>query len=146
MQYRRAAVGDLDLLAPLFDAYRQFYERPSDPRLARDYLAQRLARSEAIVFIAVEGTSGLGFTLLYPTFSSLDPGPSLILYDLFVTPAARRRGVGRELMECARRFALETGAKRIELSTAVTNRGAQQLYESLGYKRDEAFYYYALKL
>ena len=146
MEYRHAGLDDLDLLAPLFDAYRRFYERPGDLRLARDYLAQRLAQGEAIVFLAVDQGAGVGFTLLYPTFSSLDPGPILILYDVFVTPAARGRGVGRELMECARRYALETGARRIELSTAITNRGAQQLYESLGYKRDVAFYYYALKL
>ena len=146
MEYRRAGLDDLDLLAPLFDAYRQFYQRPSDPKVARDYLAKRLARGEAVVFLAVEAHDGLGFTLLYPTFSSLDPGPILILYDLFVTPAARSRGVGRELMECARRYAQETGARRIELSTAVTNRTAQRLYQSLGYQRDEAFYVYALKL
>lgn len=124
MEYRRAGIGDLDLLAPLFDAYRQFYQRPSDPKVARDYLAKRLARGEAVVF----------------------PGPILILYDLFVSPAARRRGVGRELMECARRYAQEMGAKRIELSTAVTNRAAQRLYQSLGYRRDEAFYVYTLRL
>jgi len=49
VEYRRAGLGDLDLLAPLFDAYRQFYERPSDPKVARDYLAKRLARGEAVV-------------------------------------------------------------------------------------------------
>ncbi len=69
-----------------------------------------------------------------------------ILYDLFVLPEARQRGVGRALMECARHFAQVTGASRLEFSTAKDNRPAQALYESLGYERDQAFYFYELKL
>jgi hypothetical protein len=30
---RQATILDLDLLAPLFDAYRQFYRKPSDLNL-----------------------------------------------------------------------------------------------------------------
>jgi len=31
-----ASRGDLDALAPLFDAYRQFYDQPADIERARD--------------------------------------------------------------------------------------------------------------
>ena len=136
--------GDVDLLTPLFDAYRQFYELPSDPPTARAFLAERLARGEAVVFLAQDGTRVLGFTLLYAAFSSLIPGPILILNDLFVIPEARGRGVGNALLEQARQHARATGAKRIDLATHRDNRGAQRLYESLGYRRDDEFYYYGL--
>jgi len=36
---RQATVADLDLLVPLFDAYRVFYRKPSDPDLARQFLS-----------------------------------------------------------------------------------------------------------
>lgn len=146
MELRRAGPGDVEALAPLFDAYRQFYELPSDIAVARSYLAERLARDEAIIFLAEEGGKTLGFILLYAMFSSLIPGPILILNDLFVVPQARGRNVGHALLERARRHAVETGARRIELATHMDNRGAQRLYESLGYKRDVHFYYYGLDL
>ena len=39
---RRATIADLDRLVQLFDAYRQFYRRPSDPEGARRFLAERM--------------------------------------------------------------------------------------------------------
>jgi ribosomal protein S18 acetylase RimI-like enzyme len=143
---RQATLGDLDRLAPLFDAYRQFYERPSNLALARDFLSARLAHAESVVFLAEEGDAAVGFVQLYPLFSStsLAPGRLWLLNDLYVVPAARGRGVGRELMDRARKLAEETGACGLELATARTNSGAQSLYESLGYRRDDQFFHYEL--
>jgi GNAT superfamily N-acetyltransferase len=148
MLIRLATSGDLDMLVPLYDAYRRFYERSSDPEGARDYLRARLDGSESVIFLAIDpGTrSGLGFTQLYPTFCSLSMRPYWILYDLFVAPVARKLGVGRALMDQARRHAETTGASRIVLSTAHTNHPAQRLYESLGYKLDGEFRVYELAL
>ena len=69
-----------------------------------------------------------------------------LLYDLFVTPAARGTGAGRALMEAAEAYARETGAARLELQTAKTNVIGQALYESCGWLRDEAFYVYEKSL
>ncbi len=150
VEIRRAAPHDLELLVPLFDAYRQFYQQPSDPELAGEFLARRLSRGESIVFLAIDGGRNpprtLGFTQLYPSYCSVLAAPILILYDLFVTPEGRRGGIGRLLMDRARRHAVETGARRIELSTAHTNQPAQALYESLGYRRDETYRVYQLLL
>jgi ribosomal protein S18 acetylase RimI-like enzyme len=146
VEIRRAEVSDLDLLVPLFDAYRRFYDQPGDPALAREYLAARLARQESIVLIAVSETTGHGFVQLYPSFCSVVAQPIWILYDLFVSPAARGRGYGRHLMEAARSFAASTGAHRLVLSTAENNRTAQSLYESLGYRQDTVFRHYELTL
>ncbi|MEL6225194.1 MAG: GNAT family N-acetyltransferase, partial [Cyanobacteria bacterium J06627_8] len=64
----------------------------------------------------------------------------------FVEQTYRQRGVAKALMTTAKAFAKQTGAIRITLSTQVTNTAAQLLYESLGYKKDEAFYHYSLVL
>ena len=105
---RQASPEDVDRLAPLFDAYRQFYERPADLALAHEFLAQRLTRGESTIFVQEDGEL-LGFVQLYPLFSStaLVPGRLWLLNDLFVVPAARGRGVGRQLMARARRLAEE---------------------------------------
>jgi GNAT superfamily N-acetyltransferase len=142
----RADLEHLEVLAPLFDAYRIFYEQEPDLPGASDYLWRRLSNLDSAIFLALDGDRGLGFCQLYPSFSSLGMERIWILYDLYVVPEARRQGVGRALMERAREFGQASGASRLELSTAQDNLGAQALYESLGYVRDEAFYFYELKL
>ena len=141
----RASIEHLDELSRLFDLYRQFYRQTADAQGARSYLEARLRNDESIVFIALEEAgSGLGFTQLYPSFCSVQMVPIFVLYDLFVDPAGRRQGVGRALMNRAQEHALETGTRRLELSTAIDNSRAQALYESLGYERDTDFYHYSL--
>jgi ribosomal protein S18 acetylase RimI-like enzyme len=134
------------LVAPLFDSYRQFYGQKADPDGAREFLAERLERGESVVLAIVEGERALGFTQLYPSFSSVSMLPIWILNDLFVVEDARRRGVGARLLQAARDFAMRTGAARLVLSTAVTNTTAQALYERDGWQRDTAFLHYEYEL
>ena len=143
---RRATPADLDLVAPLFDAYRQFYACSPDLELARRFIGERLGRGESVIFIAVAGEAGVGFVQLYPTFTSIGVRRAWILNDLFVAPAARRQGVGRALMDAARRMAEETGAAWLELATAKDNARAQALYRSSGYKLDEVYNRFKLTL
>jgi ribosomal protein S18 acetylase RimI-like enzyme len=141
---RRAALDDVERVAPLFDAYRQFYEMPADLTLAREYLKARLQAAESVIFIAQETAGNIvGFCQLYPTFCSVLARRQFVLYDLFVVAEARRSGSAKALMEAAERYALEQGAIRMELQTARTNFGAQALYESRGWVRDEVFFVYS---
>jgi ribosomal protein S18 acetylase RimI-like enzyme len=138
---RQAFAGDRDvaLVAPLFDLYRQFYNQPSDLSIARNFIRDRLARGESVIFIAQLGhanahtKSVAGFIQLYPSFSSVAAHAIWILNDLYVSSDARRSGVARALMEAARQHALSTGARRLVLETYPANRAARSLYESLGY-------------
>lgn len=142
---RRATIEDLDLLVPLFDAYRQSYRKASDRVLARKFLLERFEREESIIFLAIQpnGTA-LGFTQLYPSFSSASAVRIFILNDLFVVPEARRTGVGRALLKTAEECGKTAGAARLTLSTEVTNVTAQALYESEGWVRQTDFYNYQL--
>lgn len=138
----------MDLVAPLFDAYRQFYEQPADPALARAFIGARLERGDSIVFLAERDGRPVGFVQLYPLFSSTAARPRRLwlLNDLYVAPEARGGGVARALMLRARQLAEETDAVGLELATAHTNLPAQRLYESLGWRRDEKFPRYELVL
>jgi ribosomal protein S18 acetylase RimI-like enzyme len=144
---RLAEARDLDAVAALFDAYRQFYEMPADLALARRYLDERFQRRESVILVAENADHELvAFTQLYPAFCSVLADRTFVLYDLFVTPAARGTGAGRALMEAAEAYAREHRAARLELQTAKTNKIGQSLYESCGWKRDELFYAYSKNL
>jgi GNAT superfamily N-acetyltransferase len=145
MQIIQAVPEHLDVLVLLFDGYRQFYRQASDLEGAREFLSQRLERGESVIFLALsDSAEGLGFTQLYPSFSSVSMRRLWILNDLFVAPTARKLGVGQALLERARAFARETQAKGLTLQTAVDNLPAQALYESLGWQRETEFYTYNL--
>ena len=143
---RQATPADVDLVAPLFDAYRQFYACSPDLELARRFVGERLERGESAIFVALVDGRGVGFVQLYPTFTSIGARRAWILNDLFVAPEARRQGVGRQLMDAARRMAEEMGAAWLELATAKDNARAQALYRSCGYKLDETYDRFKLTL
>ena len=142
----RADAEKVDEVGALFDAYRQFYGQPPDLERARAFIADRIARGESVIFVAERDETSLGFTQLYPSFSSAAVTRLWILNDLFVAPSARGRGVGEALLEHARRFAQETGARALMLETATDNLTAQRLYERLGWVRETGFYTYYLRL
>jgi len=142
----QATPADVGVVAPLFDAYRQFYKRASNQEAARRFLFARLSRGESVLFYAQQDGTVSGFVHLYPVFSSLNLARQWILSDLFVTPEGRRKGVGQALMHQARKFAESTQADGLMLETATDNHTAQRLYERLGWKRDEEFYRYFLSV
>lgn len=143
---RQAVLADLDLLAPMLDQYRQFYQRPSDVAAARAFLTDRFNHGESVLFIAQDGETVLGFTQMYPTFSSVSLVRVFVFNDLFVAEAGRRRGVGKALIAAASSYAKSLGAKCLTLSTAKTNVRAQALYRSTGWEREETFVEYTLML
>jgi ribosomal protein S18 acetylase RimI-like enzyme len=144
---RPAEARDLDAVASLFDTYRQFYEMPADLALARRFLDERFQRRESVILVAEDANRELvGFTQLYPAFCSVAADRTFVLYDLFVTSAARGTGAGRALMEAAEAHARASGAARLELQTAKTNTIGQSLYESCGWTRDAVFYSYSKSL
>lgn len=132
-----------DQIAPLFDGYRQFYGQPSDVEAGRRFVLERLKNDESVIFLALDGEESVGFTQLFPAFSSVSMKRLWILNDLFVLPTVRRRGVARALLERARQFAIETQSKGLVLETATDN-PARHLYESLGWQRDTEFFHYSL--
>ncbi|WP_137935866.1 GNAT family N-acetyltransferase [Chitinivorax sp. B] len=143
---RMANHADAEQIAPLFDAYRQFYGKASDLELSHHYIAERLVNQESVILLAEYVGEAVGFAQLYPTFSSLAATRYFVLYDLYVAPTCRRMGMARTLLTAAADVGRQQGAARLSLSTATTNHNAQALYESLGWVRDREFYYYDLPL
>lgn len=139
---RQAILDDLDALIPLFDAYRQFYKKPSDLLAARAFLRDKFDHGESVIFLAWDGARPVGFTQLFPSFSSVSMARTFLLNDLFVAPSHRRRGVGALLLDAAVRHGRALGAVRLSLSTHVSNTTAQATYQAQGWQRDTDFLVY----
>jgi ribosomal protein S18 acetylase RimI-like enzyme len=144
----RVGAAEVERVVPLFDGYRCFYGQASDLEGARRFLQQRVAAQESVIFLASAAgvPEDLGFTQLYPSFTSVGLARIWVLNALFVRPEARGRGVGRALLERAREHARSTGARRVDLQTARTNTTAQALYEAFGYEKSDAFLQYSLRI
>ena len=143
MKIIKATIEDLDILTPLFDGYMVFYKQKSNPQEYGIFLGDRMQKGEAEIFIALnEEGEGMGFTLLYPTFSSVSQARIFTLNDLFVHPDHRKKGVASELMNAAGNFAKLLGAVRLQLETENTNVNAQALYKKEGWQKETNFFYH----
>ncbi|PSJ23067.1 GNAT family N-acetyltransferase [Halomonas sp. ND22Bw] len=147
MPIRHARCHDREPLASLLDGYRVFYGRASAPDAARHFIGRRLEQGDSHLLVHEEDDATLtGFVQCYPLFSTVRLARQWRLNDLFVAPSARGRGVGRALMRAAAELARAEGVHHLALATGIDNRTAQALYESEGWRRDEAFHHYALTL
>lgn len=142
----RAGQTDAEAVAPLFDAYRRFHGCVGDLGLARAFIRERLERSESTIFIARLESRVLGFTQLYPSFTSMGAARVFILNDLYVAPEAEGQGVGAALLETAAAFARSQGSVALRLSTTVENHRAQPLYDRMGWTRTDHYLTYELPL
>lgn len=140
MKIVTATLDHLELIAPMFDAYRAFYGQLSDLGAAREFLRDRFLLRESVIYIALDGETPLGFTQLYPSFSSVSLKRLWILNDLFVVPDARGKRVGEALIGAAMDLARQSGSSGVQLETAHTNLSGQKLYERLGFRREDLEY------
>ncbi|WP_413175617.1 GNAT family N-acetyltransferase [Anabaena azotica] len=146
MEVFLANINHLESVSILFDKYRVFYNQPSNLEAAKNFLKERFNNNDSVVFAANDNGKLVGFTQLYPSFSSVSMKQVWILNDLYVEELYRRRGIANLLMNVAEEYAKKSGAIRVSLATQISNVTAQKLYESRDYIKDEEFYHYALGL
>lgn len=135
----------------LFNKYRVFYKQPSDIEAAKQFIQDRLDNNESVIFVCINADTEnpIGFTQLYPKYSSARLIKNWILNDLYVDEEYRKRGIGENLIRTAMDFARQNGAKFVELSTAVDNYTAQSLYEQVGFEKmkpETDFFTYRINL
>ncbi|MEE1868831.1 GNAT family N-acetyltransferase [Pseudomonas auratipiscis] len=149
MRIIKATLEHLDLLAPLFVKYREFYGQLPYPDSSRSFLEKRLDRGESIIYLALpddDDNKLMGFCQLYPSFSSLSLKRVWILNDIYVAEDSRRMLVADNLMRAAKKLAKETNAVRLRASTSLDNDVAMKTYESIGFREDQEFKSYILPI
>ena len=141
IEIRKAAAEDAEIIAPLFDAYRMFYNQPPDIDVALQFVEKRLQQNESVIFIAFIDDTAIGFMQLYPIFTSVRMQRAWLLNDLFIHPSARGKGVGTSLLDAAKEFARTVKSKWLMLQTANDNYSAQALYKKNGWKKETDLFY-----
>ncbi|MFI5134891.1 MAG: GNAT family N-acetyltransferase [Chitinophagales bacterium] len=142
MIIREASIADLNQLAKLFDAYRQFYRKNSDVEAARIFLTERMNKNESVIYVADADGALTGFVQLYPLFSSTRMKRLWLLNDLFVHPDFRRRGIAKQLFEKCFQLMRETNACGVMLETENKNFIGNKLYQQLGFELIENNFYF----
>jgi len=138
----RLTIEDLEQTVVLFDLYRQFYKQPTDIPATTAFISRRLNSSDSFLIGAFDGRTEIGFTQLYPSFSSVLMKKKLILNDMYVLNAYRRTGVAKLLLRTAEDLAVELEAAGLVLATQKENQMARKLYETQGWVEESVFVYY----
>ena len=140
---REVNPGDISELAKIFDQYRVFYSKQTDVQGAVEFLTKRFEEGSSQILIAIAGNQIVGFTQLYPTFSSLRMSKILILNDLFVVQDYRQLGIGSMLLKVATEFAGKEGFAVLTLQTEINNTQARSVYTENGWALDTEHVYYS---
>jgi GNAT superfamily N-acetyltransferase len=135
MHIVKAELQHIPDLIPLFDGYRIFYKQTSDYTKAKTFLTDRIQHNESIIYIAYDNENAVGFTQLYPLFSSVSMQPMFLLNDLYVEDNYRNQGIGNLLINKAKQLCKTLNYKGLAIQTASTN-PAQHLYKRLGFVKD----------
>ncbi|MBL7977682.1 MAG: GNAT family N-acetyltransferase [Bacteroidetes Order II. Incertae sedis bacterium] len=142
---RKSTLKDVDSVGQLFDLYRVFYEKESDIETAKRFITERMEQTDSEIYLA-ETSEGraVGFTQLYPLFSSTRMKRLWLLNDLYVEKSFRGKGISKALIESAKQLAVRTNACGLLLETAITNTVGHQLYPSTGFEiqSDSNFYFW----
>jgi len=93
MHIVKAELQHVPDLIPLFDGYRIFYRQSSDYIKAKNFLTDRIQHNESIIYIAYDEENAVGFTQLYPLFSSVTMQPMFLLNDLYVEDNYKKQGI-----------------------------------------------------
>lgn len=147
---RPAAAGDLPALGRMagalvrlhhgFDARRFMLVDGVEEGYAR-FFASQLGQRDLVLLVADERAPGADATRLLGYVYARNEGRDWnllldahgALHDLWVEPAARRRGVAGALLDAAVAALTALGAQRVVLSTATQNTAAQALFERHGF-------------
>lgn len=143
MQIRPIEKSDLEQLAKLFDGYRVFYKKESDLNAAKTFLSERLKNQDSKIYVCETDERNLvGFTQLYPLFSSTRMKRLWLLNDLYVDPDFRGKAIAVKLIDRAKQLVKETSACGMYLETGKSNVIGNKLYPKTGFQLNEAANFY----
>ena len=130
----RAAPNSLAELLPLIDAFQREEGYASDDDALRATVSELLGNAQrGSVLIARESGGAIGYAALCFGYSIEFRGRDAFVDELFVTPDARGRGLGRALLRALEAEARANGVRQLHLEVEHGNEGARRLYLAEGF-------------
>ena len=139
---REIQQNDIPRVASLFDAYRVFYGKMPDQPAALAFITARFQQKDSVIFVAENHGRLVGFTQLYPLFSSVRMKKLWLLNDLFVDANSRGKGISIQLLDRAKQLCRDTKAAGMYLETAKSNDIGNTLYPRAGFKLNDEHNFY----
>jgi GNAT superfamily N-acetyltransferase len=135
MVVRLAAPGDSLFAgaAALFDEYRQHYGANPAPEAVTSWMRELVLSGKGRIYAAGSGSRAYGICSAAVVPAALTLRTVWLVRDLYVAPAARRRGVARGLLAHVADDARGAGAHRLSLQTETANAHAIELYARNGF-------------
>jgi ribosomal protein S18 acetylase RimI-like enzyme len=146
LQIRKATLRDLPKIAVLAGKLvRQHYEFDAKRFLLIEnpesgyewWFGKELLNKKALILCAkLDGKIvGYAYARLEPKDWNSLLDACAALHDILVDESARRQGIGRKLLERVFEEMRKRGAPRVVLHTAVQNKAAHKLFESMGFRK-----------
>ncbi|MEE9354045.1 MAG: GNAT family N-acetyltransferase [Methylococcaceae bacterium] len=134
---------NIEEILPLIKEYQIFYGVDElDDKKNMFFFSQFTKDHEnGILHLYRIDQKAIGFTTIYKGFSSTRAESIAILNDLYVQPAYRGNGYGKELLNHALDTAKAMGFSRLQWLTEEDNQTAQKLYNNLGTKKSPWIFY-----
>lgn len=120
----------LDFIKQLADYEKLSHVVVADAESLRRTLFGEIAFAEVI--LADFQNQSVGFALFFHNYSTFLGKPGIYLEDLFVVPAMRGKGIGRELLKYLARLTKERNCGRLEWSVLDWNKPAIEFYKNMG--------------
>ena len=136
IRIRAAREGDICDILNMVRELAEF-ERLLDQVVAteEDYRKSLFGENSAAEALVAESEDGLiGYAIFFSTFSTFVGRAGIWLEDLYVRPAFRKKGIGKQLLKAVGRIAEERNAGRYEWSVLDWNEPALKVYRLLGAK------------
>ena len=134
LRIRHATSDDAALVLSFIRELAAYEREPDAVRATVESLGAQLASPtppfECLVAEA-DGTA-CGFALFFQSYSTWRGRPGIYLEDLFVSEAARGRGIGKALLREVARVAVARGCARLEWAVLDWNQPAIDFYAALG--------------
>ena len=130
---RQAEEKDCALILELIRGIAK-YEKMEDQVVATEESLREsiFVRRRADVLLAEYEGKPAGYALYFRNFSTFVGRENLYLEDIFVWPELRGKGIGKALLICVAKIAVEEGCSRMDWVCLDWNTPSQKFYQAMG--------------